>query len=309
MSGSDVSVSVVIPTWRGAEHISLLLQSLWRQTLCPAEVIVIDSSSTDDTASIAAEAGCTVEVIPKAAFDHGATRNLAARMARGEILVFMTQDAAPAGADFLERLVQPIQQGKASAAYARQLPHPDTPPPEAFARGFNYPAGSHLKSLADLPRLRIKTFFFSNVASAIDREVFEQLGGFPEHVIMNEDMHFAAKLLMSGRKIAYQAEAKVFHSHDYRLGQQFKRNFDIGVSMAQARGWPRGASAGGEGVRFALGQLGFLLSRGHWRWVPRTLVELGLKHTAFQLGRQERWLPLGLKRVLSLHRQYWDTPR
>ncbi|MCL4455651.1 MAG: glycosyltransferase, partial [Deinococcus sp.] len=69
MSGSDVSVSVVIPTWRGAEHISLLLQSLWRQTLCPAEVIVIDSSSTDDTASIAAEAGCTVEVIPKAAFD------------------------------------------------------------------------------------------------------------------------------------------------------------------------------------------------------------------------------------------------
>lgn len=65
MSGSDVSVSLVIPTWRGAEHISLLLQSLWRQTLCPLEVILIDSSSTDGTEQIASDAGCIVKVVPK----------------------------------------------------------------------------------------------------------------------------------------------------------------------------------------------------------------------------------------------------
>lgn len=303
------NISVVLPTYRAAPYLRPWLEAISQQTLCPLEVIVIDSSSTDGTEQIASNAGCIVKVVPKTEFNHGGTRNLGANMARGEILVFMTQDALPVDETFLEALTLPIRKGEVAAAYARQLPYPDTPPPEAFARGFNYPAESQVKSLEDLPRLGMKTFFFSNVASAIDREVFEQLGGFPEHVIMNEDMHFAAKLLMSGRKIAYQAEAKVFHSHDYRLGQQFRRNFDIGVSMTQARGWPRGTSAGGEGARFALGQLGFLLSRGRWRWVPRTLAELGLKYFAFQLGWRQHWLPLGLKRMLSLHRQYWDTPR
>ncbi len=82
----------------------------------------------------------------------------------------------------------------------------------------------------------IKTFFFSNVFSAIRRKEFEEIGGFPENVIMFEDMLFAAKLIERGYKIAYVPEAKVIHSHDYSLVQQFRRYYQAGVSFKETHG-------------------------------------------------------------------------
>jgi rhamnosyltransferase len=114
-----------------------------------------------------------------------------------------------------------------------------------------------------------------------------------------------AKLLQAGYKVAYRAEATVFHSHNYRLAQQFRRNFDIGAFVAQsgaALGETRTSEAG---VKFALGQLKHLVSSGAWAWVPRTTLELGLKFVAYQLGRREQLMPVSWKRKLSMHPHYW----
>lgn len=298
-------VSVIIPTYQAAPYLSRLVRTLREQTLVPAQIIVVDSSSTDGTQSIAVENDCIVKVIPKAEFNHGGTRNTAAGLANGEVLLFMTQDAMPADQYFVEELTLPIREGKVAGSYARQLAYPDAFPPETFARSFNYPSISRTRTLADVPELGIKAYFFSNVSSAVSRELFWSVGGFPDSVILNEDMLLCAKLLRAGHAVAYQGEARVLHSHNYALSQQFKRYFDIGVSTAQAKMLLDGARAGGEGMRFVLSQMRYLIEKDEWRWIPRTVLEVGCKFVAFQLGKAERLLPSDLKRRLSMHAFYW----
>jgi len=300
-----MQISVIIPTWKAKKYIQPLVQSLWSQTLKPLEVIVIDSSSGDGTAELAQQLGCRVRVIPKPEFNHGGTRNLGASMAGGDVLVFMTQDALPVDAGFLQALVEPLKEGQAVAAYARQLPYPSASPPEAFGRQFNYPPQSHLKGIEQLPQRGFKTFFYSDVASAVRREVFWQMGGYPDWVIVDEDVYFCAKLLRSGHRVAYQAQAQVLHSHNYSLAQQFRRLFDVGVFVAQAGEMLSGAKTSGEGLRMVREMTRYLAQHNAWVWIPYGWLEAAIKFGAYQLGRQEKRLPLELKRRLSLHRGFW----
>lgn len=48
-------------------------------------------------------------------------------------------------------------------------------------------------------------------------------------MIFGEDTIAAAMLLQGGKKIAYVSDAEAYHSHNYTVGQEFKRYFDIGV--------------------------------------------------------------------------------
>jgi rhamnosyltransferase len=301
-----VNVSVIIPTLQAAAEIPALAEGLRGQTLRPAEILVIDSSSEDGTADAARRAGCTVQVIPRGDFDHGAARNAAARRAGGEVLVFMTQDARPASADFLEALVRPLGEGHAAAAYARQAPRPDARPTEVFARRFNYPETPAERTLADLPRLGIRTFFFSNAASAVARGPFEAVGGFPEMIIMNEDLMLCARLLKAGHTVAYQPAAVVCHSHHYTLGRTFRRYFDIGVFRAQAGPALAGVRWSGQGWLFTRRLFGHLVRSGAWTSLPRAAAETALKAAGVWAGRRYRCLPRSLRPRLSLHPAFWS---
>jgi len=303
-NGATPRLAVIIPTLNAGPEFASVLESLKRQTVPPETIVVIDSSSRDGTADIARKSGCDVEVITREEFNHGGTRNRGARKCKQDFLIYMTQDAIPARDDFLKNLIAPLVKGPAVAAYARQLPRKDAYPPEVFARNFNYPEQSQVKALADLPRLGIKAYFFSDVASAIRSDIFWKLGGFPEDVIMNEDMLFCARMLKGGYEVAYEANALVIHSHNYGLAQQFRRYFDIGVFRSRANELA-GAGASGEGVRFVARQLRYLWGQREWRWIPFSTVEAACKFAAFHLGKNEWLLPRSVKRSLSMHKAFW----
>ena len=302
-----MNVSVIIPTLDAQGRLAALLESLGRQSLRPAETIVIDSSSADATADIARRAGCRAEVIPRASFDHGRARNLGARMAAGDTLVFMTQDAMPADEHFLAALVDPVRRGDAAATYARQVAPPGSPPTEVFARRFYYPQHSERRTIADLPAMGLRTFFLSNVASAVARGAFEAVGGFPEHIIMNEDMLLAAALVRRGYAVAYAADAVVLHAHRYTLVQVLRRYFDIGASRTEEGDLLAGATWRGQGTQFLGGLVRFLVREGAWAWLPRAAAESAMKLAGFHLGRRHRWMPRALKRRLSMNAAFWAT--
>jgi len=287
------------------KYLAVLIPLLRAQTLPPDEIIIVDSSSTDDTVSVARKLGCQVEVISRASFNHGGTRNLGTTFATGQILVFMTQDVAPADTLFIEELTRPIRETQAVAAYSRQIAYPDAPPPEVFARDFNYPADSFLKGAEDIPRLGIKAYFFSDAASAVRRDVFDAVGRYPEQVIVNEDMWLCAKLLQAGHKVAYASRSNALHSHHYTLRQQFKRYFDTGVFMRQSQEILKGARAGGEGLRFLRQLVSYLVKQRRWSWIPYAIAESGVKFLAYHLGKREHLLPRGIKRALSGYPAYW----
>ena len=265
----------------------------------------MDSASTDGSPERWRAAGFRVFHIERANFDHGGTRNLGAYNSRGNILVFMVQDAVPADEDCLANLILPIVSGKVVATFARQVPKEDASPLERFARSFNYPAESQVKNVAQARELGIRAFFFSNVCSAVRADVFWEVGGFPEGMIVNEDVVLCAKLLRAGYKVKYEARARVYHSHRYGIVQHFKRYFDIGVFVSQAGNLLEGASMGTEGLNFVIGQASYAVERGWYLSLFRVVAEAAVKLAALNLGKRERWIAFPLKRHLSMHGSFW----
>jgi len=298
-------VSVIIPTLNAEKYIHRLITALKRQTI-PAEIIVIDSSSTDRTVSIADSLGAKTRIIVRGLFDHGGTRNLAVRYATGDIIVFLTQDALPANEYLIEHLIKPLNNPDIPASFGRHIPLPDAKPTEKFSRFFNYPDQPFINDRESLSARGIKTFFFSNVCSAIRRKEFEEIGGFVEGMITNEDMLLASLLIMKGYKIAYVPEAMVIHSHNYSWFGQFKRYFDIGVFLRMNTTSMRNSKMIDTGIRLVREEVQYLIKNNSFIWLPYLLGEVVSKYMGYKLGYHHRALPAKLKRRLSMHTNYWQ---
>ena len=243
--------SVIIPTLNAEGYIAPLIGSLRAQTLKPDEIIIVDSESDDRTADIASGLeGVRLVRIRRKDFNHATTRDEALRGSTGDYVVFMTQDAFPAGNTLLERLVHPFStDDRIAVSTARQIPRDDALPFERLVRGFNYPAVSRVRSASDLPELGIKTFSISDCCCAYRRDIFLELGGFGFPVTTDEDLFFAAKVIHSGYKISYTADAEVIHSHNFTLRQQYRRNFLMGYELEKHKDILAGVSAEKEGIR------------------------------------------------------------
>lgn len=305
-------VDVVIPTYKPGKKFSRLLKMLQRQTWPVGKIIVMNTEKSFwNEHGFEGIKNLEVHHLTKEEFDHGDTRNRGMRFSRADIVVFMTDDAVPADERLIEELVKAFEQrgpeGEAVImVYARQLPDKDCPLAERYTRSFNYPEESCVKTRADLERMGIKTFFASNVCCAYNREKFWFQGGFIRRTIFNEDMIFAGKaLLQDDYAVAYAADARVIHSHNYNCRQQFKRNFDLAVSQAdhpELFGCVRSES---EGIRLVKSTARFLIRRGKPWLVPGLVVKSGFKFLGYRAGKCYRLLPKWLILKLTMNREYW----
>lgn len=299
--------AVILPTLNASANLTLWGQQLKLQTVTPDSCLLIDSSSRDDTVNIAKNLGLITYTIPQALFNHGATRQLAASLIpEMDILVYLTQDAILAQPEALDRLLSAFDDSLVGAAYGRQLPRHGAGPIEAHHRNFNYPPQSELRTLADRQRLGLKTAFLSNSFAAYRRSALQQVGGFPGDVIVGEDACVAAKMLLSGWKVAYVADAMVYHSHAYSYGQEFRRYFDAGV-FHTSQHWlvEQFGSATGEGWRFIRSELSVLWRTSYWL-IPSALLRTALKFIGYRAGLSHNIFGKKWKRQLSMHRGYWE---
>ncbi len=300
------TTALVVPTLNPGVSFKKWLEALGRQTVQPDQRLLIDSASTDHTISLALEAGFRVRSIRREDFSHGGTRQSAVdSLAEADIVIFLTQDAVLADSRALERLIAAFRDPLVAAAYGRQLPRPEADPIEAHARDFNYPACGHVRSRHDIPNLGIKCSFLSNSFAAWRRKALLEIGGFPKHTIQNEDAWVTSKLILSGFRIAYCAEATVFHSHRHTWRQEFGRYFDIGVFHARDN-WILNefGTARSEGRRFVISEFKYLAEHGP-RFIPSAIIRTGLKLLGFKLGSNEDRLPVWLKRRLTTNKTYW----
>ena len=302
-------LGLIVPTLNAGAVWPRWLDALETQTRQPDCLLLIDSSSTDDTVSLARERGFEVRVIPRSEFNHGGTRQWGmGLMPDADVVLFLTQDALLASPEAIARLVESFEaDAMVGAAYGRQLPHLDAGPIGTHARLFNYPAESQLRTSDDRHRYGIKTAFLSNSFAAYRRKALEAVGGFPCDTIMNEDTFVAGRMLIAGWKIAYRADAPVRHSHDYSFAMEFRRYFDIGVFHARNR-WMRDwfGDTDGEGWRFLASELRYLSRNAPWL-LPSAMVRTGLKWLGYKLGcKFHHGLPVAVKRRFSLHTAYWS---
>ena len=270
----NIPITVVMPTYNAGNQFRECAEILAKQTANIVEVLVIDSSSTDETANIARDFGFNVEVIPKNEFGHGKTIQYALEKAQTEIVVFMTQDALLKEEDSVQRLVDfLIKDDELAAVYGRQLPYPHTGPLGSFARLYNYPDYSFINGFEDRKKKGIKTAFLSDSFAAYKKSLLLKIGGFPKHVNFGEDTYAAAKLLMAGYKTGYCAEAAVYHAHDYSLKQEFYRCRQIG-KFHREEIWllDTFGKAEGEGLKFVFKEFLHLIFSFKPHYLPIALL-------------------------------------
>lgn len=302
-----MTVDIIIPVYKPDEKLLSLVERLQKQDYEIETIRIINTKSNLPLPTIPMEP-YPVEVleIEAADFDHGATRNVGARRSNADLLLFMTQDAVPADIHLVSSFVQVFKKYQdLNIAYGRQLPNQDCNVVERFTRRFNYPEESRIKSIQDLETMGIKTFFFSDVCGAYRRRAFLQRGGFDAPIIFGEDLVHTAKCVLDGERVAYVAEAKVYHSHNYNCLQQFHRNFDGGVVQAAYPEIFKDIPSEGEGVKLVKKTAAYLIHIGK----PFLLVELffqsAFKYAGFFLGKRYKRLPAFLVRWCSSNPGYF----
>lgn len=301
------SVDVIIPTYRPGMEFERLLEKLWEQEYPIRKILVMNTEKSFWKEQWEKQYPLLeVHHLKKEVFDHGGTRKKAAALSKADVMIFMTQDAVPKDVLLVKQLIKALQQGeKVAAAYARQLPAADCNELEKFTRIFNYPAVSSVKTKADLPQYGVKTFFCSNVCAAYKKDVYEKMGGFVEKTIFNEDMIYAGKLIENEYQIAYAADAKVIHSHNYSGMQQLHRNFDLGVSQAQHPEVFAGIVSEGEGIKLVKKSKQHLIKTGNFLMIPKLIWQSGCKYIGFFMGKRYQSLPKSWIMWFSMNKNYW----
>jgi len=298
------SVSIIILTKNAGKRLKAVLDGVFSNIKAfDAEVLIVDSGSTDETKGIISGYPARFIEIGPDSFGHGKTRNLGAREARGEVLVYLTQDAIPCNKEWLSTLVANLNAPGVAGAFGRQLPEEGSSPIERFYLSYLYPGRRIVRDSLDPGNCLLKDMFFSNVNSAILKCEWEKRK-FNEQLIMSEDQEWSRAVLLAGRKIVYDPQAAVFHSHKYTLKQLITRNFDSGVSLRKLVSASLGSSLRYEMNYLAEGMRFFAKNNSYASMILFPFYEL-VRLLSFALGFHSSFLPLFIKKLLSQHKYYW----
>mgnify|MGYP000269090904 CR=1 FL=1 len=307
-----MEIDVIIPLYKPGKELFTLLDKLGSQSVPVHQVILLNTEEKYFEQLIYGirflETYQNIKVyhVSKKEFDHGGTRRMGVKKSSADVFVMMTQDAMPADRELLAELLKALEQDEnIAAAYARQLPNAECSFVERYTRAFNYPDRSVVKTKKDMDQYGIKTFFCSNVCAAYKKDIYQKQGGFVRRTIFNEDMIYAGGLIQAGYGIAYAAEAKVIHSHNYNCMQQFHRNFDLGVSQAEHPEIFEGVPSEGEGMRLVKKTLSHLVRSGKIWLIPGFVMQCAGKYAGYLAGKNFRRLPKKFVLWCTMSPNYW----
>jgi len=227
-----MDITVICPLYKAGKYIDGLHESLLMQKKVDLKEIKYILTDTNDGIEKKIEAleKASLEIVTSKEFSHSLVREKAAYESNSTVIVFITQDIIIEDEEWLYKLTKPIFENECEATFSRQIC--DNNSIERYTRIKNYPEESRVVTLKDTDKLGIRTFFFSDAASAIKLSIYKELKGYDgKDLPTNEDMYFAYKLISSGYRIMYNSDAVVIHSHDYKFKELFKRYFDQGVFL------------------------------------------------------------------------------
>ena len=218
-----MSIEIICPLYNAQEYVLELYKSLKEQENVNIKKIhFILTESKDQTEKILKENNISYDLIKREKFSHSLTREKVGLQSKSDILCFITQDIVIKDKKWLSKLIKNIANGKAVAAYSRQITKYNNI--EKYTREKNYPDKSIIKSKKDIDNLGLYTFFFSDAASAVKTSVFKKLNGYDQKKLpISEDMYLAYKIIMNDFKIAYEANSIVYHSHKFKLKEIYNR--------------------------------------------------------------------------------------
>jgi rhamnosyltransferase len=208
-------VSVIIRTYNEQRHLRELLQGIKDQQSdgFSIETVIVDSGSTDDTLRIAAEFPTRIVPIKKEDFSFGRSLNVGCSAAQGDALVFVSGHCIPTGPCWIADLVAPLGKNTVAYTYGGQIGNDESHFSEKQIFGKYFPAVSKVPQ---------EGFYCNNANAAMLKSAW-QASPFDEDLTGLEDMHLAKRLVAQGYKLAYVAEAAVYHLHSESWAQVRRR--------------------------------------------------------------------------------------
>lgn len=240
MKSNTPYVTVFIPTYYGEEYLDEVLKQVFAQeTDFNYEVLVKDTCSGDETPVIinrylAKHKNMRYQTIEKKDYIHGKVRRDAAFDAKGEIIVYLSQDAVPAHNKWLYEMVKPFELNeKVAGVIGKQTPRANCVPmlKNEINSVFNnlgpddgttfFYKDYFVKNQSQYDFIS----FYSDVNSAGRRSVLT--GDVPyQPVAYAEDQLFGRDIIGAGYIKAYAPRGNVIHSNDIALKDYGARMFD-----------------------------------------------------------------------------------
>lgn len=304
---TNYKIDLICPLYRAEAYIENLHKSLLLQQ---GDFIlnikyILTKTEKDGSEQLLNRIGANYSVISPKEFSHSLTREREALQATGDITVFISQDIIIEDTKWLEKLTLPIIKGECEASFSRQICNNKSI--ERYTRINNYPKESRIASIKDVDRLGINTFFFSDVASAVDNKIFKKLKGYDgKNLLTNEDMYFAYKLINSGYRIKYCADAQVFHSHDYKFKELFRRYFDQGVFLKQNPNLTK-YGANGSAVKLLKSVVIQSLKEGNFTAFFKVVPNFAARFLGNKYGKKYEKLSIDKVKKYSSNKYYWDS--
>jgi rhamnosyltransferase len=304
-SGAEApAVSILFVVKNERKNLERMFPMLLAQDYSGAvEYICVDSGSTDGTVAFLREHGAVIREIPPAEFHHGRTRNLAASLASGEILVMLSGDAFPANEQWLRKLAGHFADPKVGAVYGKQTAPAGMGALRAQSLGSEYSEMRQVRDPKAITRYNPGHFRFSNANGAVRRELWARFR-WNEELLLAEDQGMCRDILMAGYQVIYEPEAEVIHGHERSLWCEFKFALDNGLSLSRL-GILNNPEVGGE-LRYGLARmktdLTHFAKRGRIDCVALSLISFAARYAGVQIGKREKKLPHWfLRRVSEVH--------
>lgn len=216
-------IDIICPLYKAEEYIDYLHNSFLKQEKVKINKIrYVLTECNDGTEEYLINNNINYKKIKSSEFSHSYTREIEAFESNADIVVFVTQDVHIESNEWLYNLTKDIDDKNIVATYSRQITKYNNI--EKYTRESNYPEESKIVSKDDIEALGLKTFFFSDASSAINRKVFVELNGYDQKKLpISEDMYIAYKIIMNDYKIKYCADSVVYHSHKFTLKEIYDR--------------------------------------------------------------------------------------
>ena len=307
-----MTFDLIIPTYKPGDNLLSILDIMSNQSIPLGKIIIINTEQkyfdriVYEKSFLSRHSNIEVRHVSKKEFDCGRTRNMGVKISDSEYFLMLAQDAKPVGRDFVKNLLDPmVKDSTVAVSYARQLPRENADLIEKCEKNFYFPESAHVYSEKDLNTFGTDIYFLSNSAALYKRSIFDKLGGFINHSIMNEDVLYGASVINADYKIAYVPSAQVIYSKNLSVEDYGKISFDLGVCHAKHPEIYAAEKYRESGKLLYKTTIDTLTREKEKKLVKKYKKIDKLKKKSYRKGRKYRQLPMNIILKSTYNREYW----